>query len=490
MKLGIITPIGPGHEEAYIACSASIDAAIAHNKGLFTHIEKIAIPDVNGKLGRSAARNLGIKTACELQLDWIFFLDADDLLLDHAFERVAPFLERHDAIWGLICESPHDRPDQIEIRKNQLGETTSLQSILETDPFLSLQMGVFAKRVVVESVLFDEEMDAGEDFKFYLAVWRQFNCIKTNCTFFVNLRGNHSTGPRSADGKMWRTAVERALAAARKDHFVATPGAQNSMKLLNANTLILELGGERTFTVFNHWFWAEFIKDWEPQTWKFYWSFCIKGRPVIDIGSWIGPTALIAVASGASNVLLVEPNEATLRELRMTRAIDPELEQKWALMGVCVSDRDGMISFGTADGALRSSSASSDRGTGSKVAALRYEKIIEKIENPSIIKIDIEGTEIKILTDILKHSPKTAAIWLSWHPPLWEESGLTYQKLRYMFRNHHVLSADLEPIEISTLFEMISSSEKNPGWGTPYGNFFETAILNKKCFDPSSKLIA
>ena len=39
MKLGIITPVGPGHKEAYEACLQSIQQAWETDKGSFSELE-------------------------------------------------------------------------------------------------------------------------------------------------------------------------------------------------------------------------------------------------------------------------------------------------------------------------------------------------------------------------------------------------------------------------------------------------------------------
>ena len=40
--------------------------------------------------------------AAEQNADWIFFLDADDIMAPSAFEYVSPYMETYDAIWGSI----------------------------------------------------------------------------------------------------------------------------------------------------------------------------------------------------------------------------------------------------------------------------------------------------------------------------------------------------------------------------------------------------
>ena len=57
MKIGIITPIGPGHETSYESCKQSIEIAWQFNKGPFTDLEIIAMPDPHGHEGRQEWRD-------------------------------------------------------------------------------------------------------------------------------------------------------------------------------------------------------------------------------------------------------------------------------------------------------------------------------------------------------------------------------------------------------------------------------------------------
>ena len=88
----VITPVGPGHEESwYKLCLPSIEYAINLDPGPFTDIKPMPIFDTAGELGRSRARNMGVAQAQAENFDWIFFLDADDLLFGGAFEAVQPY---------------------------------------------------------------------------------------------------------------------------------------------------------------------------------------------------------------------------------------------------------------------------------------------------------------------------------------------------------------------------------------------------------------
>ncbi|WP_246176704.1 hypothetical protein [Parvibaculum sedimenti] len=153
--------------------------------------------DLEGQHGRSARRNAGIDEAAALGCDWLFFLDADDLFNVGAFAAFGKYYDRYDAVWGNICENIFGT-DQLKLREGQLVATESVADILSTPPFLTLQMGLFVRTECAAAVKFDTEMDTGEDFKFYLGLWSKYRCAKVPEIFFINRRGYHSTGPRSA----------------------------------------------------------------------------------------------------------------------------------------------------------------------------------------------------------------------------------------------------------------------------------------------------
>lgn len=99
MRCCVVIPVGPGHEKLALRAKASVQQAVAHGMGAFDGVE-VLCQDDSGGLGRSRARNLAVGQAGRMAADWIFFLDADDLMHPHAFEAVAGFLPGHDAVWA------------------------------------------------------------------------------------------------------------------------------------------------------------------------------------------------------------------------------------------------------------------------------------------------------------------------------------------------------------------------------------------------------
>ena len=226
-RCAIISPIGPGHEEIYQQASNSIREACIKSAGPFQEIIPFRIDDSQGKIGRSQARNKAVQQAASQGIEWVFFLDADDMLVPNAFVNVEPYLDHYDAIWGQIF-SFDDGSMQASSRKGQLGMTDHFVDILNNDPYFTLQMGHFVRTEVALQHPFNEQMDVGEDFDYYLRVWENHRCIKLNTALFANRRGKHSTGPRSATGQAWTVTVNQLLQNYRSNYIAGKTTAKTS----------------------------------------------------------------------------------------------------------------------------------------------------------------------------------------------------------------------------------------------------------------------
>ncbi len=212
LKCAAVTPIGPGHVERARECRASIEAAWRHHRGPFTELEFCFIDDSRGQLGRSKARNVGVQAAREAGADWIFFLDADDLMTPRAFSIFAGYCEQFDAVWGLMAIKPSGEPDH-HIRFPQALTLRSVDELLLLDPFITLLMGHFVRTSAALELAFDEAMDAGEDFDYYIRAWERYRCTKLAEVLSVNRSDRHSSGPRAATADEWRAAATARLAA-------------------------------------------------------------------------------------------------------------------------------------------------------------------------------------------------------------------------------------------------------------------------------------
>lgn len=206
MRLDIIIPVGPGHDKLVNEAIQSIKIACRTSKGPFDDIKIKAIDDTKGELGRSKSRNTAIKSS---KSDWLFFLDADDLMYPTALKSMSDY-SGYDAVWGNICEFK----DHCVVQRFQMPRIELFDDLLDIDPYYTLQMGFFVQRDCM--MLFNEEMDCGEDWEVYLKLWKKFHCIKQESFFMVNRRGFHSEGDKSATGRQWMDAVSALLEGERR----------------------------------------------------------------------------------------------------------------------------------------------------------------------------------------------------------------------------------------------------------------------------------
>jgi len=383
MKCAIITPIGPGHEPWYEICRNTIETAWNYSQGPFDGLDVIPMWDLEGAHGRSARRNDGIAQAQREGCDWIFFLDADDMLHGEAFERFAKHMDGRDAVWGTICEATL-QPPSVHVRPNQLPRADKLDDILRKDPFLTLQMGHFVRTECAAEVGFDTAMDVGEDFKYYIELWKRFSCAKVEDVFFVNVRGCASTGPRSGDGRMWRSATTALLRQEIGD------------RLLDAD---VTLGGVVShFSVANpfdliqaHHCAGVFFEQGELIGLR---NRIGPGKRIVEVGANVGNHVVFyAQHMAAERIFPFEPNPESVRLLRANIANNQ-------LDGV-IDDRGIGIGLGREDGSFHIETQENNLGAarlreGGSIPVRPLDAVMagEKVD---FIKIDAEGMEFEVL---------------------------------------------------------------------------------------------
>lgn len=236
--------------------------------------------------------------------------------------------------------------------------------------------------------------------------------------------------------------------------------------------------GSSSFRVEPHWFWEQFCAGWEPETFAVIRRFIRSDRPFLDVGSWIGPTALIAAACGAPRIVAVEANPRTAAHLERTVALNPLLRSRVEIVNRCIHREPGMVQFGNADGSDATSSASSLRGLGFTVEAMPLGALMRQfaIERPCLIKIDIEGAEVYAAADLAELAARDdAAIYLSLHPPFWSQMGDPAELFAALAR-FRIEDAAGGELAIDELMARCMTDDPYPLWGTPMGNFFEIVL--------------
>lgn len=200
--------MGPGHKAIADEAIGSVNIAAMYCTGPFESVQVRIADDLNGKKGRSRTRNDAVKDS---EADWVFFLDADDLLHPAAFDVAFSSIRLNEAVWGSIVEYR----DGLIYERYQVPRVSSLEQLIKFDPTHTIQIGHFVKHEIALQYPFDEDMDTGEDWDYYLRIWKDCKCIKIDKPLMINRRGSHSTGPRSATGAEWNQAVGKLIDNAR-----------------------------------------------------------------------------------------------------------------------------------------------------------------------------------------------------------------------------------------------------------------------------------
>lgn len=214
-------------------------------------------------------------------------------------------------------------------------------------------------------------------------------------------------------------------------------------------TYVVEIGAHRRF-------WDRLHRgEWEPETFAIFERYITSRSLFVDIGAWIGPTALYG-AQLAQQCIAFEPDPVAFAELRANVAANAG--QAWAeriAIHECAINKDGK-SFtlgGSAEGADSTSSALfPDRESQWTVRAKRLGDVLaanRKLGQPVFIKVDIEGGEYDLLPairDVLADSLVTA--YVSFHPAMLLEAASRANKpdrAQEMFVDQHLKAIESLP---------------------------------------------
>lgn len=384
LKCVVLTPVGPGHQELMEVARGSVEAACRTSLGPFTEVSFVPLMDLEGAHGRSNRRNDGIRYAQAMGFEWIYFLDADDLMAPDAFATVAPYVEKHDAIFGQITQLMHET-GVANVREGQLGFTTSLMDILRVDPFLSLPMGHFVRTRAAAAVRFDEEMDTGEDFKYYLEIWRQFRAVKLDRTIGFHRRGAHSTGPRSANGVQWRESVARVFAEFCErnsmDISFTRDGQQVKFHLGNPMDWIQRHFLAGTFFELKE---LEYLRQIVPPR-----------ATILEVGANIGNHLIYyGLFMKPRKIVPFEPNPKAIAQLKANIALNQLKMVDLSQLGIGLGEAHGHFDVCDEDGSNLGAAGLRPSAEGRvEVFPLdaRYSGPVD------FIKIDVEGMELEVL---------------------------------------------------------------------------------------------
>ena len=245
---------------------------------------------------------------------------------------------------------------------------------------------------------------------------------------------------------------------------------------------------EAEFVAGKHWFWEKFSENWEAETQNFFTTNIVRGTDCLDLGGWIGITAMMATALGARRVDILEPNPMNFMNLLATQLSNENLLKSWCLSNSCISDSDENQFIGPFPKIFSSASSSrtsSNEVDGVEIPSLTLSKFRENKRAYSLIKIDIEGGEQFILKDLHMFGDSMSAIWLSLHPAILLERGddieFYAQEVARLSESFYITDGNNFEIDTQTVKERVLSKEARPTWGTEWGNLFEIGLL-PKCY--------
>lgn len=165
---------------------------------------------------------------------------------------------------------------------------------------------------------------------------------------------------------------------------------------------------------------------WEPATLQAIDRFA-SGAIVIDIGAWIGPTAL-AAARSAVKVVAYEPDPEALRELRANLALNEVTNVE--VRQCALIDRDGELPFGpgTLD-QLGLSVSSLVYGRSTLMVRARdgrQEARQPEFQQAGLVKIDVEGAEYRLIRSLRWYlRQRRPTLLLSIHGVRWRNHQFT-----------------------------------------------------------------
>lgn len=162
---------------------------------------------------------------------------------------------------------------------------------------------------------------------------------------------------------------------------------------------------------------------WEAETLRFFRENITAETLVLDIGAWIGPTALYAAQIGESCIAF-EPDPIAFAELRANRHANEKAEwiSRLTIMNEAITVDGKPLSLGSRGGGGDSMTSAlfADEETNWIVPSRRVPDILEQFARPGqpvFLKIDIEGGEYSLLPaigDILAR--EGVRVHLSLHP--------------------------------------------------------------------------
>ena len=210
----------------------------------------------------------------------------------------------------------------------------------------------------------------------------------------------------------------------------------------------------------NQEFWRRVsLRDWEPDSFDVVRKFLAWSvGPFIDVGAWIGPLTLYAAALG-STVVAYEPDPVARTELLANVALNPSLAERITVRPQAVGTGRSGRRLGNITSPLGGDSMSSllfaDANVGWLVNEIPLTDVLAGAPHPALIKIDIEGAEVEVLSAASEALEALPTLLLSVHPRFWkpDPDPRLRRLVQLLARYPSVTTPDGQPFVLTDLFD-------------------------------------
>lgn len=191
--------------------------------------------------------------------------------------------------------------------------------------------------------------------------------------------------------------------------------------------------------------------SWEPGTLLALGALIRPGTAFLDIGAWVGPTALYAAALGA-RVVAVEADPAALEQLGANLAANPDLAERVTVVPRAAHPVLGRVALGVRrkPGDSMGSVLLAGRAGGWEAQAATPEDLAAMLAEEAVVKIDIEGGEYALLPALGPVLARAGAVLVSFHPGILAEAEGDPRERERLLAGALAALAGFEPCPITS----------------------------------------
>ncbi len=189
--------------------------------------------------------------------------------------------------------------------------------------------------------------------------------------------------------------------------------------------------------------------QWEASTYTIFDKFMDRSHPYLDIGAWIGPTALYGCQI-AKHCHAIEPDPVAFKILQDNVRLNPELKDRITLYDCCIGDSCNDAKLGNNNKfGDSSSSILYDHTESITVKSITLDKFIKtnNIKDINFIKMDIEGGELIVLPNIKNYLQNNKpTLFISLHPFLFKDIEKDCRKIVDVLKIYNNISGNEEAL--------------------------------------------